>query len=74
MEAFEPLHADDPRQVGPFRIVARLGAGGMGQVYLATGPSGLDAVKVVHPALATDPEFRTRLEREVAAGRRVRSV
>jgi len=67
-------HPDDPRTIGPYRVLGVLGAGGMGQVYLATGPSGLVAVKVVHPALATDPEFRTRLEREVAAGRRVRSV
>lgn len=72
MEAFEPLHADDPRQVGPFRIVARLGAGGMGQVYLGRSKAGRAvAVKVVRPDLAGDSEFRRRFAREVAVARTV---
>lgn len=64
----EPLTADDPRQVSVFRLHSRLGAGGMGRVYLATSPGGRAvAVKVVHPELARDPEFTRRFRREVEA-------
>jgi len=66
------LERADPRQVGRFRIVARLGAGGMGQVFLARSPAGRPvAVKVVRPELGEDGEFRRRFAREVAAARRV---
>jgi outer membrane protein assembly factor BamB len=68
----QPLQHHDPRQIGPYQALGVLGVGGMGQVYLAAGPTGLVAVKVVHPGLAPDPEFRARFAREVAAGRRVR--
>ncbi|MFI1100658.1 PQQ-binding-like beta-propeller repeat protein [Streptomyces melanogenes] len=69
---FEALEAGDPRQVGRYRIVARLGAGGMGRVYLGRTPGGRAvAVKVVRPELAEDAEFRRRFAREVAAARRV---
>ena len=73
MVAFvEPLAADDPRQVGGFRLQARLGAGGMGRVYLGYSPGGRPvAVKVVHPDLARDPEFMQRFRREVAAAQSV---
>ena len=68
----EPLAAGDPRQVGGYRLRARLGAGGMGQVFLGYSPAGRAvAVKVIHRQLATDPEFRTRFRREVAAARAV---
>jgi outer membrane protein assembly factor BamB len=70
--AFAPLAADDPRQVGRYRIVARLGHGGMGRVYLGRSPGGRAvAVKVVRPELAEDPAFRRRFDREVRAARRV---
>ncbi|MFE2249609.1 serine/threonine-protein kinase [Streptomyces lavendulae] len=66
------LQPSDPRQVGRYRITGRLGAGGMGQVFLGHSPSGrLVAVKVVRPELAQDPGFRRRFAREVAAARRV---
>ncbi|MFC0842817.1 PQQ-binding-like beta-propeller repeat protein [Streptomyces noboritoensis] len=69
---FEALEAGDPRQVGRYRIVARLGAGGMGRVYLGRTPGGRAvAVKVVRSELAEDEEFRRRFAREVAAARRV---
>jgi tRNA A-37 threonylcarbamoyl transferase component Bud32 len=68
----EPLSANDPHAVGEFQLRARLGAGGMGRVYLAFSPAGRAvAIKVVHPELARDPEFRQRFAREVAAARAV---
>ena len=68
----EPLSANDPRSVGEFQLRARLGAGGMGQVYLGYSPAGRAvAVKVVHSELARDAEFRRRFGREVAAARAV---
>jgi serine/threonine protein kinase len=73
MVAFvEPLTGDDPQQVGGFRLQARLGAGGMGRVYLGYSPGGRPvAVKVVHPDLARDPDFMQRFRREVAAAQAV---
>jgi hypothetical protein len=68
----EPLSANDPRSVGEFQLRARLGVGGMGQVYLGYSPAGRAvAVKVVHSELARDAEFRHRFGREVAAARAV---
>src|SRR5580693_7384967 len=68
----EPLAAGDPRQAGPYRLRARLGAGGMGQVFLGYSPAGRAvAVKLIHRELARDPEFRSRFRREVAAARAV---
>ncbi|UXY28598.1 serine/threonine-protein kinase [Streptomyces sp. HUAS TT20] len=72
MAMFKALEPEDPRRVGRYRIVARLGAGGMGQVYLARSPGGRAvAVKTVRPELAGDGDFRRRFAREVAAARRV---
>ena len=68
----EPLAAGDPWQVGAYRLRARLGSGGMGQVFLGYSPAGRAvAVKVIHPELAKDPMFRTRFRREVAAAKAV---
>ncbi len=65
----------DPRRVGPYRVVSRLGAGGMGQVFLGRSPGGRTvAIKVVHPAMADDPGFRSRFQREVTAARAVNGV
>ncbi|MFE5298099.1 serine/threonine-protein kinase [Streptomyces sp. NPDC056632] len=67
-----PVLPGDPARVGPYRIVGRLGAGGMGTVYAALDSSGDRlAVKVVHPAQAGDEEFRSRFRREVALTSRV---
>ncbi|WP_017546782.1 serine/threonine-protein kinase [Nocardiopsis prasina] len=74
VSAVRPLSAHDPARLGPHRLVGRLGAGGMGTVYLARpwiGPPV--AVKAVHPELADEPEFRSRFAREVDALSRVRS-
>ncbi|MGW1074821.1 WD40 repeat domain-containing serine/threonine protein kinase [Streptomyces sp. NPDC002537] len=68
----DALWPDDPQWVGPYRLDGRLGAGGMGQVYLATSPGGRKvAVKVIRPELATTREFRARFAREVDAARQV---
>ncbi|RXS79246.1 serine/threonine protein kinase, partial [Streptomyces sp. TM32] len=62
----EPLSAEDPVAVGPYRLRARLGAGGMGQVYLGESGSGRRvAVKLVRAEIAKDPGFRRRFRREV---------
>jgi hypothetical protein len=66
------LLATDPVRLGPFRLLGRLGGGGMGQVYLAQAPGGeLVAVKVIRPEFAEDAEFRLRFAREVANARNV---
>ncbi|WSY10802.1 serine/threonine protein kinase [Embleya sp. NBC_00896] len=68
----DPLIAEDPSHIGPYRLIARLGAGGMGRVYLARSEGGRTvAVKVVHAEYARHPEFRRRFGREVNAARRV---
>jgi serine/threonine protein kinase len=72
---FDPLLADDPREIGGYRIVARLGAGGMGCVYLGVTQSGRRlAIKVVRPEFADDQEFRRRFQQEVAAAQRVQNL
>ncbi|MFG2328332.1 serine/threonine-protein kinase [Streptomyces sp. NPDC048604] len=72
---FQPLREDDPRQVGGYRFAARLGAGGMGRVYLSHTPGGRPvAIKVVRPELADDPALRSRFRREIGAARRVKGA
>jgi serine/threonine protein kinase len=66
------LQPGDPRSVGPYGLLGRLGAGGMGQVFLGRSRGGrLVAVKVIRPELAGEPGFRARFAREVAAARNV---
>jgi serine/threonine protein kinase/outer membrane protein assembly factor BamB len=74
-ERMEPLWPDDPREAGEFRLRARLGAGGMGQVYLGMSPAGRAvAVKIVRPELTQDAEFIGRFRSEVAAAKAVNGV
>jgi len=66
------LSADDPRRVGEYRLLARLGEGGMGRVYLARSARGRTvAVKCVRADLAQQPDFRRRFAQEITAARRV---
>ena len=68
----KPLQSKDPRQVGRYQLLGRLGAGGMGEVFLGQSPGGrLVAVKLIRDDLAADREFRVRFAREVAAARHV---
>jgi serine/threonine kinase PknH len=70
--SIEPLTGDDPAEVAGYRLRARLGAGGMGRVYLASAPGGRPvALKIVRPEFGDDPEFRGRFQHEVEAARRV---
>ncbi|WP_328942725.1 serine/threonine protein kinase [Streptomyces sp. NBC_00250] len=67
-----PLGPSDPRAAGPYRLLAELGRGGMGRVFLGAAPDGrLAAVKQVHARLAADEGFRARFRREVEASRKV---
>lgn len=65
------LQDRDPRRLGPFVLISRLGAGGMGVVYLAERDGAFVAVKAIRPDIADDPEFRRRFAREVEAARMV---
>jgi serine/threonine protein kinase len=64
----EPLHSGDPRRMGDYRLIGRLGEGGMGTVFLGLTPGGRKvAVKVMKRELAEDPESRYRFAREAEA-------
>ncbi|MDF9814120.1 serine/threonine-protein kinase [Streptomyces sp. SPB162] len=68
----EELRSDDPQWIGAYRLLGRLGTGGMGRVYLARSERGRTvAVKLVRAELAAQDEFRGRFRQEVQAARRV---
>lgn len=74
-EIFQPLTDDDPKTVAGYLLSARLGAGGMGKVYLSYTPGGRPvAIKVIRPEFAEDPEFRRRFRQEVLAAQRVQGL
>ncbi|MFJ8107335.1 bifunctional serine/threonine-protein kinase/ABC transporter substrate-binding protein [Streptomyces sp. NPDC096132] len=69
-----PLLPSDPSSLAGYRLLGRLGAGGMGVVYLGrTDEGALAAIKVIQAEYAEDPQFRARFRREVEAARRVSS-
>src|SRR5215471_6452690 len=73
--ALEPLTGDDPREIAGYRLRARLGAGGMGRVYLAFTPGGRPvALKVIRGEFGEDPDFRARFRQEVEAARQVHGL
>jgi outer membrane protein assembly factor BamB len=71
----QPLAPSDPRAAGEFRLSARLGQGGMGQVFLGYSPAGRAvAVKICHADLAADPSFVERFAREATAAQAVNGL
>ncbi|MFC5821015.1 serine/threonine protein kinase [Nonomuraea harbinensis] len=73
-DSLAPLGQHDPVVMGPYRLVGRLGAGGMGVVFAGVDSAGRRAaVKVIHAELAHDDEFRVRFRREIDLLRRVRA-
>ncbi|MFD3482261.1 protein kinase [Streptomyces sp. NPDC058665] len=68
----KPLAVSDPARIGPYLLLGRLGAGGMGRVFLARSDNGRTvAVKVVHEEHVSDRQFRARFRREIEAARKV---
>jgi hypothetical protein len=71
-EAAQPLQPQDPRRLGAYELVGRLGSGGQGTVFLATGPGGERvAVKLLRVSFDDDDTARTRFIRETAVARQV---
>ncbi|WP_214412793.1 serine/threonine protein kinase [Sphaerisporangium fuscum] len=68
----QPLTDDDPRRLGAFEVLQRLGEGGQGVVYLGRGPQGEQvAIKLLHARLSGDADARARFLREVSVAQRV---
>jgi serine/threonine protein kinase len=69
-----PLRASDPTELGPYKLLRRIGEGGMGSVYLAErseNPGKFVALKVIRRDLSSDPDFRRRFRSEVARAQQV---
>jgi eukaryotic-like serine/threonine-protein kinase len=71
----QPLLEGDPSRLGRYRLLGRLGRGGMGVVYLGRDQDGrLVAIKVMRPELAASPDYLGRFRHEVELGRKVRGA
>ncbi|GAA3399237.1 serine/threonine-protein kinase [Streptomyces roseoviridis] len=71
--AFAALQPNDPTRLGPYRLLGRLGSGGMGTVFAAESQEARRvAIKVINAHLAGDERFAREFKREVTAARRVR--
>ncbi|MCK9929484.1 PASTA domain-containing protein [Frankia sp. Mgl5] len=67
-----PLRPDDPSELGHYRVLGRLGEGGMGTVFLGAAPDGRPvAIKMIRAEVAGVPSFRARFRREAELARRV---
>ncbi|WP_274565175.1 serine/threonine-protein kinase [Streptomyces spiramyceticus] len=74
-QVFQPLEGDDPTTIAGYRLAAKLGAGGMGKVYLSYTPGGRPvAIKVIRPEFGEDAEFRRRFAQEVQSAQRVQGL
>ncbi|GAA2445353.1 hypothetical protein GCM10010433_53520 [Streptomyces pulveraceus] len=74
-QVFKPLGGDDPTTIAGYRLAAKLGAGGMGKVYLSYTPGGRPvAIKVIRPEFGEDAEFRRRFAQEVKSAQRVQGL
>lgn len=74
-QVFQPLEGDDPTTIAGYRLAAKLGAGGMGKVYLSYTPGGRPvAIKVIRPEFGEDAEFRRRFAQEVKSAQRVQGL
>ncbi|MFJ1639339.1 serine/threonine-protein kinase [Streptomyces sp. NPDC088256] len=74
-QVFQPLGKDDPTTIAGYRLAAKLGAGGMGKVYLSYTPGGRPvAIKVIRPEFGEDAEFRRRFAQEVKSAQRVQGL
>lgn len=69
----EPLHERDPSTIGPYKVIAHLGSGGMGRVFLAQHAGASVAIKILSAGASRSPDMRTRFEREVSALKKIRS-
>lgn len=69
----EKLRPGDPEHIGPYEVIARLGAGGMGVVFLGTKGANRVAIKVVRSTFLDDPSLKTRFVREIETLRKVQS-
>jgi len=69
----QPLNPDDPKQIGPYTLIGRLGSGGMGVVFLATKESETVALKVVRASFLDDKSLRARFIREVELLRSIKT-
>ena len=66
MTAARPLSPSDPKRLGPYELLGRLGEGGQSVVFLGRGESGREvAIKLLRATLSQNPEWRARFEREL---------